>query len=82
MDETVEGTNEDKWTILDDPYEEYWQEEDEPEGRGLRRQALILLITFLLPTLLILLEVLTGGVTQAVHVTKTALPHLLPAVNF
>jgi hypothetical protein len=82
MDETVKGTNEGEGTNLDDSYEVYWPEEEEPQRRGLRREALILLITFLLPTLLILLEFLTGGVGPLIHATKTAIPHLLPAVNF
>ncbi len=85
MNETVEETRVDEGISLDDyPYEAFWQEESEPEPERpkLRREALILLITFLLPTLLILLEVLTGGVTPLVHSAKTALPHLLPAVHF
>ncbi len=84
MNKTVEETQVDQGISLeDDLYEAYWQvEEPEPERPALRREAIILLVTFLLPTLLILLEVLAGGVTPVVHATKTALPHLLPAVHF
>ncbi len=84
MNETVEETRVDEGMPLDNyPYETIWMEEPEPEKRpALRREALILLITFLLPTLLILLEALTGGLSPVIHFTKTALPDLLPAVHF
>ncbi len=84
MNETVEDVQTDEGFPLDDyPYEAFWLEEPEPEERpARRREALILLVTFLLPTLLILLEVLTGGISPVIHASKTALPHLLPAVHF
>jgi len=82
MNEIPDDPRENAEIDLADGLAEDWQADAAPERPALRRQAVILLIVLLLPTLLILIEALTGGVTPFIRVTKTAIPQWLPAVHF
>jgi hypothetical protein len=62
---------------------DFGAEEEQPvEKELLRVKSLILLAIFVLPTLLIVIEVLTGGVSGAISPAQTQPPPEFPSVIF
>jgi hypothetical protein len=63
--------------------EDFGAEEEQPvEKELLRVKSLILLAIFVLPTLLIVIEVLTGGVSGVISPAQTQPPPEFPSVIF